>query len=152
MFDHEDLNTIEGDSEMQQGDERPERGNRGSLWSSFRSAGAGWRQALHSERNLKIHLLATAIVCLLCWILRLSRIDVCLVVVSVALVWITELLNTAIERVVDLVSPEHSVPARDAKDISAAAVLTAAVGAVAIGLLVFGPPVVRACTAALERF
>lgn len=134
---------------MHEDDERRDGGLRGSLWSSFRSAGAGWRQALWSERNLRIHLFATAIVCLLSWILTLSRTDICLVIVAVALVWITELLNTAIERVVDLASPEHSELARDAKDISAAAVLTAAGGAVVIGAVVFGPPLVNALRAAL---
>jgi diacylglycerol kinase len=57
-----------------------------------------------------------------------------------AMVWITELVNTSLEALVDLVSPDHHRLAMLAKDVSAAAVVIAALAAVAIGGLVFGPP------------
>ena len=114
----------------------------------FRHAIAGWRLAVRQERNLQIHLAVAGAVVVLSWYLRLSRTDVCLIVLCVAAVWISELFNTALEQLVDLVSPEHHDLARDAKDVAAAAVLTAAAASVVIGLFIFLPHIVGRLTAA----
>jgi diacylglycerol kinase len=63
----------------------------------------------------------------------------CAAVLAMALVWITEALNTAIEDVVDLASPERHVLAGRAKDVGAASVLVATVAAGIVGLVIFGP-------------
>jgi diacylglycerol kinase (ATP) len=70
---------------------------------------------------------------------RLSRLEWCCILLAVVAVWAAEALNTAIEFVTDLASPEFSSLARKAKDVAAGAVLITAVGAVIIGLLIFGP-------------
>ena len=110
-----------------------------SLLRSFRVAWDGLTDALRLDRNLRIHAVATIVVALAGWWGRLSRTEWALVVLSVGLVWACELINTAVEAVVDLVSPEHHELARIAKDVASAAVLAAAAAAVVVGLLVFGP-------------
>jgi diacylglycerol kinase len=72
----------------------------------------------------------------------LSPAEMALVVLTIALVLVVESINTALEAVCDLVSPGHHVLVKRAKDISAAAVLIAAVAAVAVALLLFGPRLV----------
>jgi len=63
-----------------------------------------------------------------------------LIVLAMALVWVSEFANTAMEALVDVASPDHHPSAKVAKDVSAAAVVIAALAAVIIGLLVLGPP------------
>lgn len=77
--------------------------------------------------------------CVAGFLARLSRLEWCCILLAIVGVWTAEALNTAIEFVTDLASPEFSHLARNAKDVAAGAVLVAAVGAVALGLLVFGP-------------
>lgn len=77
-------------------------------------------------------------------LLRLPLLAWALLVFAIALVLVAELLNTALETLVDLVSPGDHPLAKQAKDVAAAAVLVAAAGAVAIGLLVAGWALARA--------
>jgi diacylglycerol kinase (ATP) len=70
---------------------------------------------------------------------RIARLEWCAIVTAIGLVWAAEGLNTAIENVVDLVSPEYHPLAGRAKDIAAGAVLCAALLAAIIGALVFAP-------------
>ncbi len=77
--------------------------------------------------------------CVSGFVAKLSRLEWCCIVLAIIGVWTAEGLNTAIEYVTDLASPEFSSLAGKAKDVAAGAVLVAAVGAVAVGLLVFGP-------------
>lgn len=72
--------------------------------------------------------------------LKLATRDWALVIVAVALVWTSEFINTALEAVVDLASPQQHELARVGKDVGAAAVLIAAASSALIGLLVLGPP------------
>lgn len=137
----------ESESAMNRGDSRQDSISRGTLVHSFSHAVAGWRQAVLGERNMRIHLIAACIVIGLCWYLPLSATECGLMVLAVAIVWVSELVNTSIERLVDLVSPEHHELAGQAKDVAAAAVLTAAVAAILLGLLVLGPHAVGALTA-----
>ncbi len=106
---------------------------------SFRYAFEGWWYVLRTQRNAWIHTLASVLVFALGLWLHLSRLEWALVVFAVALVWTAEFLNTALEAVVDLASPEHHHLAKIGKDVGAAAVLIAAGAAVLIALLVFGP-------------
>jgi diacylglycerol kinase (ATP) len=68
------------------------------------------------------------------------------IVLAIGMVWASEILNTAIEAVVDLSSPVHHPLAKVGKDVGAAAVLIAAVAAMVIGLLILGPPLVAKLT------
>jgi diacylglycerol kinase len=72
--------------------------------------------------------------------LRIGPQDLALIILTIALVWTAEFLNTALEAVVDLASPQHHPLAKVGKDVGAAAVLIAALASVLIGLLVLGPP------------
>ena len=117
--------------------------NHGSLVSSFRNALSGLSDLLRSQRNARIHLAITlAVTGSAAW-LRLSGGDWALLALAAALVWTAELINTAVEAVVDLASPGWLPLARSAKDLSAAAVLVAAVGAAVVGALVLAPPLFR---------
>lgn len=69
----------------------------------------------------------------------LSPLEWCAVLVALALVWIAETLNTALERLTDLVSPEYHPLAGKVKDVAAGAVLMAMLAAVSIGAILFGP-------------
>jgi diacylglycerol kinase len=111
---------------------------RQSLGEAFRNAFAGLGELLRSQRNARIHLAITLGVLGLAGWLRLSRADWVLIVLATTLVWTAELINTALEASVDLASPERHPLARRAKDLSAAAVLLAAAGAAAVGILVLG--------------
>jgi diacylglycerol kinase len=74
--------------------------------------------------------------------LRISALEWCAVVLAITLVWVAEALNTALERLTDLASPQYHPLAGKAKDIAAGAVLLAAIGAISIGVIIFGPRLV----------
>lgn len=119
----------------------PEAGRRSaSRLASFRHAFAGWWYVLRTQRNAWIHALASIAVFAVGFWLRLGRIDWAILLLTVALVWGAEFVNTAVESVVDLLSPDIHPLAKVGKDVAAAAVLIAALAAVGIGLLVLGPP------------
>lgn len=107
---------------------------------AFRYAFAGWWYVLRTQRNAWIHALASVLVLALGLWLGLAAHDWALIVMAVALVWMAEFINTALEAVVDLASPQYHPLARVGKDVGAAAVLIAAAASAIIGLLVLGPP------------
>jgi diacylglycerol kinase len=72
--------------------------------------------------------------------LGIARYEWAIILLAIALVWMAEFLNTALEAVVDLASPDDHPLAKAGKDVGAAAVLIAALGAALIGLLILGPP------------
>lgn len=88
---------------------------------------------------MKIHILAAAVAIVLAWGLGLTSVEKALIIMAIAGVITAELINTAVEAVVDLVSPEYHPLAKLAKDAAAGAVLVAAVAAVVIGCLLMGP-------------
>lgn len=111
-----------------------------SLVESFRAAAAGLLYAARTQRNLRIHLsIAAAVVGMGLW-LRLPVGHWAVLVLTVGFVIVSEIFNTVLEALVDLVSPEYHPVAGVVKDATAGAVLLAALAAVAVGLLVLGPP------------
>ena len=107
---------------------------------AFRYAFEGLGYLLRTQPNARIHAAATAgVVALGLW-LHLGALSWALLAIAITGVWVAEAGNTALEAVVDLVSPEIRPAAKAAKDTAAAGVLLAAGGAVVIGLLVLGPP------------
>ena len=102
-------------------------------------AGRGVRILFQTEANARIHAVATVAVLAAGWAFEISRLEWCAVLAAIGLVLTAEGINTAIEAVVDLASPEQHPLAGRAKDVAAGAVLIAAVVAAVIGLLVFGP-------------
>ena len=95
---------------------------------------------LRTQKNAWIHLVIFALVLLLAAWLQLQPRDWVLILLTAGLVFGAELINTSIEAVVDLASPDLHPLARAAKDTAAAAVLLAAFMAIFIGLLILGPP------------
>ncbi len=93
---------------------------------------------LASQRNARVHGLATIAVVLAGFLCSLTRWEWCVVVLAIAAVWSAEAFNTAIEALADAVSPREDPAIGKAKDIAAGAVLLAALGAAAAGLIIFG--------------
>ena len=110
---------------------------------SFRCAFRGVRAMLVSQHNARIHLLATVCACGLGFLIGISRLEWCAIVVAIAMVWTAEALNTAFEFLCDVASPEFHPLIQKAKDVAAAAVLLSAAGAAVIGLIVFVPHLLR---------
>ena len=106
---------------------------------SFRHAGRGVIWMLRSQHNAWLHAAATGVVCLAGIAFQLSAIECCLIVLCIMAVWTTEALNTALELVTDLASPDFHPLAGKAKDMAAGAVLITAVGAAIVGAIVFIP-------------
>ena len=107
---------------------------------SFAFAIAGVVHLFRTQRNARIHLMLGVLACGLGLWLHISRAEWAVVVFTIALVIILEGVNTAIEAVVDLASPEIHPLAKVAKDVGAGMVLVAAIASVTVGLLIFGPP------------
>ncbi|QHL88139.1 diacylglycerol kinase family protein [Nibribacter ruber] len=107
--------------------------------NSFGYAVKGIAAAFRSEVNLRWHVLSAGLVVALGLYVRLTTVEWALVCAAIGLVWMAELFNTAIEVVVNLVSPDRHPLAGKAKDIAAGAVLIASLTAAAVGLLVFWP-------------
>lgn len=117
------------------------------IWTFFASrvravryALHGWLYVLRTQRNAWIHAVATTMAVLLALWLHLPLRDWAVLILTIALVWTAEFINTALEAVVDLASPRHHPLAKAGKDVGAAAVLIAALTAVLVGLLILGPP------------
>ncbi|MBN2147861.1 MAG: diacylglycerol kinase family protein [Anaerolineales bacterium] len=108
---------------------------------SFRYAFSGWWHVIRTQRNAWIHAVVSVAVIIVSLWLRISTRDWAVIFLAIAIVWIAEFLNTALEAVVDLASHnEHHALAKVGKDVGAAAVLIAAVASMMIGLLILGPP------------
>ena len=107
---------------------------------SFRYAFSGWWYVIRTQRNAWIHTLISIAVFIVGIWLRLSTHDWAMITLAVAMVWTAEFVNTALEAVVDLASPQQHDLARVGKDVGAAAVLIAATASFIIGLLILGPP------------
>jgi diacylglycerol kinase (ATP) len=107
---------------------------------SFRYAAHGWGYVVRTQRNAWIHAFFTVAVILMAAWLRLPLRDWAVLLLTIGLVWTAEFINTAIEAVVDLASPEQHPLAKVGKDVGAGAVLVAAAASILVGLLILGPP------------
>jgi len=121
-----------------------------NLVSSFRNAFTGLRYALRTQRNARIHLMVTLSVLGAGLWLGLTLEEWCLIVLSIGMVWMAELSNTAIENVVDLLSPEYHPLAKTAKDVKAGVVVVSSLSAVLVGLLILGPKLLLRLQALLQ--
>lgn len=110
---------------------------------SFVHAIRGLKFLLQSQPNAWIHVIVMIGVCCSGTLLRISTTEWCLIVFAIVSVWVTEALNTALEFLTDLVSPEFHPLAGKAKDVAAAAVLISAAGSAIIGVVILIPPIIR---------
>jgi len=106
---------------------------------SFGHALSGLRLVLSTQQNARIHLVATIGVIGTGLYVGLSFFDWRWIVLVIALVWIAEIINTALEHLCDIVHPGLHATVKAAKDMAAGAVFVASCAAAAIGLLVFLP-------------
>lgn len=106
---------------------------------SFQNALVGIKTAYKSQRNLRIHISVSLFVLITGVLLKVSVFEWLILLLTILMVFISELFNTAIEFTVDLFSTEYSKKAKKAKDVSAAGVLITAIFAIAIGLMIFLP-------------
>lgn len=107
--------------------------------SSFRDAFAGVWHLIRAESNARIHLIMTILVVALGFWLNLPLLHWALIVFAMGMVWTTEAMNTALENLGDLISPDYHPITKRAKDLSAAAVLISSIAAATIGALVLAP-------------
>jgi diacylglycerol kinase len=114
------------------------------FFQSFQNALAGVTYVVQTQRNAKIHLGAALVISALVAWLRIPLADAAIIILTIGMVLALEMLNTLVETLVDLVSPERHPLAGTAKDIAAGAVLISAMVAVAVGLFLLGPPLYKA--------
>lgn len=111
------------------------------LVKSFEFAASGLRGIIVQERNFKIQLSIGLLAVILGFLLRLNLAEWLDLVIVITLVLIFELINTSIEEIVDLVSPQFQEKAKIAKDVAAGTVLVASIGSVIVGVLLFLPKI-----------
>lgn len=110
-----------------------------NLLKSFGFAIEGIKLAYKYNRNIRIHTIIGILALILSFILGLSNFEIGIILVVILLVISAEMINTAIEEMVDLIVQEHREQARIAKDVSAGMVLVCAVGSLIIGAVIFIP-------------
>ena len=110
---------------------------------AFRHAFRGLFYVMKTQRNAWIHTAITIAVFAVGIFLEISLTEWAIIVLTTALVFMAEFINTAIEAVVDLASPNKHPLAKIGKDVGAAAVLVAAFAATLVGLLILGPPLIQ---------
>ena len=106
---------------------------------AFRHAFRGLWYVIKTQRNAWIHVVITILVVALSLWLGVSTLEWVGLILTIAFVWMAEIINTALEAVVDLASPQQHPLARVGKDVGAAAVLIAALTAALVGVLILGP-------------
>lgn len=109
------------------------------FFKSFSYAAAGIFHAMKMERNFKVHLLVAILVLVMGMFVELSIVQWFIIIILIGVVLALELVNTALERIVDLVTEEYHPLAKQAKDAAAGAVLVFAIASAVIGLLIFIP-------------
>jgi diacylglycerol kinase len=113
---------------------------------SFVYAGRGLALLCLTQPNFRIHIAASLCAIALAWFFQMPAIEWLILVITITIVLSVEAVNTALEKMVDLCQSDRHPAARDAKDLSAAAVLIASAGALVVGVLLFGPRFVRLLT------
>jgi len=109
------------------------------LFQSFRHATNGVIFLLTNEQNARIHAIVTILVGVLGYIFQVSRLEATILFIAVVLVFAIEIINTAIEKIFDLLHPENHEIIRSVKDAMAGAVLISAIIAFVVAVLIFLP-------------
>jgi diacylglycerol kinase (ATP) len=122
-----------------------------SIFDSFNFAFEGIIHVLRTQRNMRVHFAVAMIVLVAGLWTGVSRLELIALLLAIAFVFITEMINTALEQAIDVATTAFDPLAKLAKDIAAGAVLIATINAVAIGYLVFSGEVADRSTRLLER-
>jgi diacylglycerol kinase len=112
----------------------------------FHDAGRGILVAIRGHSSFTVHLVTAAAVVGLAVVLKVSRVELCVLALCITLVMTAELLNTSLEQLAKALGPEFCPHIRDGLDISSGAVLAASIGSVIIGMVVFWPHVMQLWT------
>lgn len=110
---------------------------------SFRYAGKGIRHAFWTQRNIRIHTAIAFLVLAFGVYINLTSFELVALILAICFVIMSEMINTAIEETINLLSPTHQVPAMIGKDVAAGAVLFSAFCAIIVGCLIFIPHLVK---------
>ena len=114
-----------------------------SIIKSFIYAFEGIFYALRDNRNIRIHFIVAVLVVFAGVFFRVNRFEMGIIGIMILLVIMAEMINTAIEEMVDLIVSEHRQQAKIAKDVAAGMVLVAVVGSVIAGIFIFTPHVIK---------
>lgn len=109
--------------------------------ASFKYALNGLKIILETQHNFMIHLIAAILVTAAGLFFHVSNIEWIIIIITIAIVLCAEAINTSIEKLTDLVSPDYDEQAGKVKDIAAAAVLIAAIASVIVGVIIFLPKI-----------
>lgn len=115
----------------------------GSRPDSLSYALGGWLYMLRRQKNTRIQAVISILALLAALLLQVDASGIAVLIVMMALVWMAEFLNAAVEAAVNLTTTEFHPMAKVAKDAAAAAVLVGAVASVLVGLLILGPPLLQ---------
>lgn len=110
---------------------------------SFHYAFRGIEMALRTQHNFRIHLVAFILVIAAGFLFGINQTEWCIILIASALVISLEIINTAMELTVDIISPEFHEKAGMIKDLSAAAVLVTAIAAASTGVIIFGKYIIK---------
>ncbi len=109
---------------------------------SFVFAFSGVAHAFRTQRNMRVHILIAWAIVVLGWWLGISSVEWAIIVLTMGAVFAAEMMNTVVESMVDLVSPDRHALAKTAKDVAAGAVLVLAIFAVVVGVIIFLPKLI----------
>lgn len=113
------------------------------FFNSFAHAFQGVMYAFHHDQNLRIHFFAAILVIIASIFFRVSAFEMGILGIMILLVICTEMINSAIEKMVDLITTEHREEAKIAKDVAAGMVLLTVVGSIIVGILIFVPHILK---------
>lgn len=116
--------------------------NTKKLLKSFDFAFQGVKHAIQSDQNFMVHFSIAILVLVAGIYLNVTRLEMALLLLAILLVIATEMINTAIEKMVDLITREHRLEAKIAKDVSSGMVLLTALGASLLGIFIFVPYII----------
>lgn len=120
------------------------------VFKTFLYAFRGIAAMLRTERNARVHAAATIAALVLGFVFEIGRVEWMAIALAIMAVWCAEALNTAFEALCDVASPDYHPKVERAKDVAAGAVLIAALGALVIGVLVFGNRLVDIAVSSLR--
>lgn len=106
---------------------------------SLRTAIAGFRWAMRTQPNFRVHLVLSALALVGGWLFRVTSVEMLILVFTIVLGLSVEMVNTAIEAMTDLITREYRAEAKIAKDVSAGMMLVTAAGALVVAAVIFIP-------------
>ena len=112
-----------------------------TFFKALKNALRGIKLVILSERNIKIQLVITAMIIIMGFLFKINLAEWLILTITIFLVLITECLNTAVEKTVDMITTKYSKSAKNVKDISAGAVLFSAIASIVVGIIIFLPKI-----------